>query len=147
MKEELRFLMSEYTDRELFGIMYRSATGDPEITTAAEEELRNRNMFTDEIAERRQVLIDEEEDILSEGTAATVPQQVFGWLGIFGILGLIIGHDLYFSKRKSVYTGKEYPEYDEASRESGRMIFFISVVTHSLFFLFKFVPWLENRFG
>lgn len=147
MREEIRFLMNEHTDKELFSIMYRSATGDPEMTAAAEEELRSRNIFTDEIAVRRQVLIEEEDDILSEGFEATVPQYIFGWLGIFGVLGLIIGYDLYFSKKISVYTGKAYPEYDEASRESGRLIFFISVITHSLFILYKITPFIENLFS
>ena len=147
MENNFEEFIASHTDAELLSLAYRFDALQPDIRPAAEEELRKRNTLPPDFEERKQLLISQEDEILTEGKQATFPQQFFGWLGIFGLLGLIIGYDLYFSKMISRYTGKVYPEYDEHSRESGRYIFYISILTHSLFILYKVVPWIERYFN
>ena len=145
MENRFRETVSEYSDEYLLQMLHSPAQWEPELLLAAEDELEQRNLLPEEALIRRQQMIAREEERLSEGKPATFLQQFFGWLGIFGILGLIIGYDLYFSKVKSIYTDRLYDEYDSTSKENGRYIFFVSVITHSLFILFKVLPWIQNR--
>ena len=89
----------------------------------------------DDLEEKRDRIIAKEEELLSEGKEATFPQQFLGWIGILGVLGIIIGYELSFAKVKSKFTDKEYFKYDENSRESGRYMFYISIAIVIVFFL------------
>ena len=147
MENNFQDFIASHTDAELLSLAYRFDALQPDLQPAAEEELRRRNTMPPDFEQRKQLIIEQEDEILSEGKEARFPQQFFGWLGIFGILGIIIGYDLYFSKMVSRYTGKVYHEYDEQSRESGRYMFYVSLLTHSLFILYKVVPWVESYFN
>ena len=138
--------IAAHSDAELLRMAYRYDTDEPDLQTAAEAELRRRNMLPEDFAERKQKLIDEEDEKLENGRNASFPQQFFGWLGIFGLLGIIIGYDLYFSKATSIYTRHQYYRYDDESRESGRYMFYISLLTHSLFLIWKFGPVVQRYF-
>ncbi len=147
MENRFRETVMEYPDGQLLYMTQTPDQWEPALLLAAEEELQQRNLLPDEMLIRRAQLIAKEEESLAEGKEATLLQQFFGWLGIFGLLGIIIGYDLYFSKAESLYTGKLYHEYDSESRENGRYIFFTSIITHSLFIIFKIVPWIQDMFS
>ncbi|MBC7510700.1 MAG: hypothetical protein H7320_18430 [Ferruginibacter sp.] len=58
----------------------------------------------------------------SKGKQPRLQDKFFGWLGVPGFIGLIIGYNYAFSKTKSKYTGKRYYTYDEPSRDNGTFI-------------------------
>ena len=146
MEDDLQKFIAAHSDDELLKMVFRPDPLDPSLHRAAEEELKRRNTLPEDFEDRRKKIIDDEDEVLSDGRPASFPQEFFGWLGILGVLGIIIGYNLYFGKSVSQYTGKEYPRYDEMSRESGRYMFYVSLATHTLFILFKVVPWVERMF-
>jgi len=136
-------MVGTYPDPELLTMVYEFDKYSPEFRQAVQQELFQRGILPPDVEMRRQYAIEREDDILSEGKPANFPQHFFGWIGIFGILGIIIGYNLYFGKKTAVLTGKQYPRYDEESRESGRYMFYTSLITHAVFVLYKFGHFLS----
>ncbi len=143
MDNYFKEIASLLTDEELLTRVYQFAEWDVEMLQAIEDELRIRNLLPIDISSKKQQIIAREDYILSEGKEATFPQQFLGWLGVLGVLGLIIGYNLAFAKTFSKYTQKEYYKYDEASRESGKYMFYISLTIIIVFFLYKFMNFME----
>lgn len=125
------------TDEELLTMVYQFDEWNPDMLEAVEKELLRREMLPDDIATRKQEIIDSEAFYLEQGRPASLAGQIFGWLGVLGFIGLIIGYNYAFAKSKSKYTGKKYFKYDEASRENGNYIFYISLSVFIIYFLYK----------
>lgn len=137
MENNFQEIESEKTDEEMLNMVYQFDFWDAEMLIAVEKELEKRHILPDDIKERKQELIIQEDEILSQGKAATFGGQALGWFGVFGVLGLIIGYNYLYSKTTSKYTNKEYYTYDKDTRNNGSYIFYISLMTHVLFILYK----------
>ncbi len=130
-------MVKEFDDETLLVRVYQFDQWDPEMLQAMENELELRGILPNDMVAKKQQLIEEEDEILSEGKEATFPQQFLGWIGVLGVLGLIIGYNLAFAKNVSRFTGKAYFKYDEASRESGKYMFYISLTVIIVYTLYK----------
>ncbi len=137
-------IIKQYSNEDLLQMVYQFEQWDSEMLAAVEAELMVKNIFPEDISIVKMALIEKEDRILSEGKEATFSQQFLGWIGVFGILGLIIGYELAFAKTKGKYTGKEYLKYDEASRENGRYMYYISITIITAFCLYKFANFMER---
>ncbi len=136
--------VTQQSDEELLKLVYQVEQLDKEMLDAVETELAVRNLLPEDLIIVKQSFIDKENLQLSEGKAATFPQQFLGWIGVVGILGLIIGYELAFAKTKSRYSDKEYFKYDETSRESGRYMYYISITIIIAFCLYKIANFIER---
>ncbi len=132
MNDTFQSIVKDKPDEELLLMVYQFDQWDVAMLHSVEVELKRRNILPANIEERRQQIIKEEDERLSKGTAASIGGQIFGWLGVAGLFGLIIGYNYSFSKVYSIYTRKKYYRYDEDSRDNGRYIFYTSVIVHSL---------------
>ncbi len=94
-----------------------------------------------EFPKNTQQVINNEGELLSKGKEASIGGQILGWIGVLGLLGIIIGYNYAFSRVRSKYTGKKYYEYEVASRENGSYIFYTSVV---VFIISTFYVLLKN---
>ncbi len=94
-----------------------------------------------EFCKNTQGVINNEDELLSKGKEASIGGQILGWIGVLGLLGIIIGYNYAFSRVRSKYTGKKYYEYEVASRENGSYIFYTSVV---VFIISTFYVLLKN---
>ena len=144
MENNFNDLAVHYSDEELLTMVYQFSQWDDDMLAAVENELAQRNILPGDVLEKRNKIIEQEDHVLSAGKEATFPQQFLGWIGVLGILGLIIGHHLAFGKTISKYTGKQYFKYDDASRESGRYMYYISITVIVAFCLYKFANFLER---
>jgi hypothetical protein len=130
-------IVSQESNETLLTIVYQFDQWDADMLQAVEIELQNRNILQADISSKKEILIYKEDKILSIGREATFPQQFFGWVGIVGFLGLIIGYDLAFAKNISKYTGKVYFKYNDETRENGRYMYYISLTIIIVFALYK----------
>lgn len=137
MDNNYQDIVAGYKDEELLLIVYQFDQWDTGMSIAVENELKLRNILPDDLQLKKNTLIQKEHDFLLIGKEATFSQQFLGWIGIVGILGIIIGYELYFSKIKSRYTDTEYFKYNEESRESGRFIFYLSMAFTVCFLAYK----------
>ncbi|MFN0083483.1 MAG: hypothetical protein ACKVOM_13315 [Ferruginibacter sp.] len=144
MENDFSNLVVQYSSEELFTMVYQFDQWDDEMMAAVQNELAARNLLPDDVSERRSKVIEREDNMLSEGKDATFAQQFLGWIGVLGILGLIIGYELAFAKITSNLTDKEYFKYDEQSRESGRYMYYISLAVIIGFFLYKVANYVER---
>ncbi|MCY7293022.1 MAG: hypothetical protein LH615_12655 [Ferruginibacter sp.] len=145
MENNFSDIVVHHSDEELLSMVYQFTQWDAEMLVAVEDELKQRNILPEDILIKKNTLIQKKDEFWSEGKEATFPQQFLGWIGVFGILGLIIGNHLAFAKTISKYTGKEYFKYDEASRESGRYMYYISLTIIIAFFLYKIANYIERN--
>ena len=137
MENRFGHIAKEKTNEELLTMVYQFEQWDIGMLQAIEDELQNRQILPDDIPERKQQIIDEYTADLEQGKKASLPGQIFGWLGVLGFLGLAIGYNYAYTKSKSKYTGKKYYKYDEDSRDNGTYIFYISLAIFILYFLYK----------
>src|SRR5688572_12095315 len=119
--------VKEKSSEELLSMVYAFDEWSSDMLRAVENELADRNILAEDVSIRKQELIDKDTARLEQGKAASLAGQIFGWLGVLGLIGLIIGYNYTFSKTKSKYTGKKYYTYDEPSRDNGSYIFYISI--------------------
>ncbi len=134
----------QYSDEELLIMVYQFDNWDDEMLSAIQKQLLVRNILPTDITEKRNEIINKEAEALSEGKAATFSQQFLGWIGILGVLGVIIGYELAFAKTKSKFTDKEYFKYDDTSRESGRYMYYLSLAIIIGFLLYKITNYVEQ---
>ncbi len=144
MDNDFSNLVVHYSSDELLTMVYQFEQWEKEMMAAVQNELAARNLLPADISERSNKVIEREDEILSEGKEATFAQQFLGWIGVLGILGLIIGYELAFAKITSSFTDKEYFKYDEQSRESGRYMYYISLAVIILFFIYKIANFVER---
>jgi hypothetical protein len=144
MENKFKPIASEKTSDELLAMVYQFDEWDPEMLTAVEAELSNRNLLPPDIAEKRKVAMEEEAAILSKGKPASMAGLVIGWICVLSILGIVIGHHYNFSKTRSKYTDKSYHTYDKASRENGRYMFYVSLGVVILALLYKLASGINN---
>ena len=86
------------TNEELLTMVYQFEEWNADMLQAVEKELLERNILPDDIAIRKQEIIDKETTDLEQGKAASLTEQIFGWLGVLGFIGLFIGYNYAFSK-------------------------------------------------
>ena len=141
-----RFLdiAKEKSNEELLTMIYQFAEWDPEMLSAVETELQTRGLLPDDIAARKQELIEKEDLALTNGQEASLAGQIFGWFGVLGLLGLFIGYNYTFSKVRSKFTQKEYYKYDKPSRDNGSYIFYTSVAVFILSILYTCIKVMGN---
>lgn len=144
MDNDFSNLVVQYPSDELLTMVYQFEQWDDEMMAAVQNELAARNLLPADVSDRRNKVIEKEDEILSEGKVATFAQQFLGWIGVLGILGLIIGYELAFAKTTSSITNKQYFKYDEQSRESGRYMYYISLAIIIGFFLYKIANFIER---
>lgn len=128
MSNRFQQIVSEKSNEELLEMVYQFADWDAAMLEAVETELMSRNILPGDIANRKQELIEAEDAVLSKGKEASLAGQIFGWIGILGILGLIIGYHYTFTKVRSKYTQKVYYKYDADSRDNGSYIFYVALL-------------------
>ena len=138
-------IVKQKSDEELLAMVYQYRQWETAILIEAEAELQKRNILPDEIRLRKLALIERENILLSEGRESDWAGRVLGWLGIFGILGIIIGYHHSYGKVYSQYTGEEYFKYNESSRENGRYTLYIAMILHALFLLNKLMIFMQDR--
>ena len=138
-------IVKEKSDEELLAMVYNDRQWETAILIEAEAELQKRNILPDEIKLRKTAIIERENTIFSEGRESDWAGRVLGWLGIFGILGIIIGYHHSYGKVHSQYTGKEYYKYNESSRENGRYTLYIALILHILFLGNKLMVFMQDR--
>ena len=144
MEDNLAATLIYYSDNELIKMVYEFYDWNEDMLSAVQQELTLRGKLPDDIIYRKHNEITKEDALLSEGKEASFSLLFIGWIGIVGVLGIIIGYELYFSKAKSVLTTKEYFKYDEDSRENGRYMFYISLAIITGFLLYKFANFVER---
>lgn len=133
---------AQFSDKQLLRIVYEFAEWDEEMQAAVQHELAMRELLPEDVAVRKEQVLKKDDAILSEGKEATFSQLALGWIGIFGLLGIIIGYHLAFAKIKSVYTGKEYFKYDDDSRENGKFMFYITITLAGLWVFYKLTRYI-----
>lgn len=126
MSEFLETVKSK-SDEELLKMVYEFDKWSPEMLTAVEQELRDRDLLPDDIAHRKQQLAQEEAAQLSVGKEASLFGQIIGWLLVFGPLGIAIGYNYAFAKVRSKYSDKTYFKYKEEVRKGGRLLLIASI--------------------
>lgn len=146
MENNLAASVNYYSDEELLKMVYEFYEWDEDMLGAVQNELRLRSILPDDIIHKKNSAVTKEDTLLSAGKEANFSQQFLGWIGIIGILGIIIGYELYFSKTKSRFTDKEYFKYNEDSRESGRYMFYISLALVITFLFYKTLNYIEYHF-
>lgn len=124
-------------DAELMKMVYEFDQWSPEMLLAIEQELSKRNILPNDINTQKEQLAEIEATNLSNGKEASLLGQIIGWLTVFGLLGIFIGHHYCFSKVRSKYSDKQYFTYDEASRKNGSYLFYSSIILSILGILFK----------
>jgi hypothetical protein len=139
-------IVAQQSDEALLSMVYQFDKWDAEMLQAIELELQNRNILPTDIATRKNELIATEDKILAMGKEATFAQQFLGWIGIVGLLGLLIGHNLVFAKNISKYTGKAYFKYNDETRENGKYMYYISLTIIIVFALYNFMNFFERNF-
>jgi hypothetical protein len=141
MSNQFKETLLPKSSDDLLTMVYGFDEWSPEMLAAVEAELAERKILPDDISVRKQQAINEEDELLQKGTAASLGGQVFGWIFVLGLLGLYIGYNYAFSKVRSKYTGKKYFEYDEPSREVGSYIFYTGIAVLILSFLYAVVTY------
>jgi hypothetical protein len=139
MENKFETIVKEKSDAVLMEMVYEFERWDGEMLEAVEIELGKRDLLPADVKERRQFVVDKEDEILAKGKEASLAGQIFGWLGCLGLFGLIIGYNYAYSKARSRYTRKVYFKYDEPSRENGSYIFYTACTAFSLYLLYKLV--------
>ena len=124
-------------DNELLDMVYDFHSWNPEMLSAVEQELSNRNILPSDIKEKKEILTTQEDIELTKGKQAGLLGQAVGWLTVFGLLGIFMGYNYAYSKERSKYTNKIYFKYNEASRQNGRYLFFTAIVMSSLALFYK----------
>jgi hypothetical protein len=136
----------EKSNDELLAMVYQFAEWSPDMLQAVEKELIERQLLPSDVALRRQEIIDRDTLSLEQGKQASLMGQIFGWLGVLGLIGLVIGYNYAFSKIRSKYTGKTYYKYDRPSRDNGSYIFYISLTVFILYSFYKVATLRGNPF-
>ncbi len=137
-------LVKAKSDEELLNMVYEFDQWHADMLLAVEEELTERKLLPTDVAIRKKDIIDKEAEELEAGREASFAGQLFGWLGVFGIIGLVIGYQHAFAKETSKYTGKKYFKYDAASREVGTYIFYIGICISLLQFFYILISRTGN---
>jgi hypothetical protein len=139
MENRFQSIVSEKSNEELLTMVYQFADWDPQMLDAVETELQNRNILPADVAVRKQELAQQEDEALSQGRTASAAGIIIGWIFVLGFIGLYLGYNYAFSKRRNKYTQKEYFKYELDSRENGRYIFYASLAAIILEILYAFV--------
>ena len=139
MSDQFKATVQLKSNDELLKMVYEFDEWSPEMLIAVETELSERKLLPDDISNRKQQAITEEEELLTKGKEASLGGQIFGWIFVLGLIGLYIGYNYAYAKVRSKYTGKKYFEYDEASREVGSYIFYTSMAAFILGFMYVIV--------
>ena len=129
------------SNTELLKMVYEFDEWSPEMLIAVEQELFNRKILPADLVLNKQNKIEMEDIELSKGKEAGLTGQIIGWLTVFGILGIAIGHNYAFSKVKSKYSAKQYFKYNDDSRKNGKYLFYTSLFLLAIAILYKVITW------
>lgn len=146
MENSFTNIVKEKSSQELLTMVYQFSEWNADMLQVVQEELLERELLPEDVAIRRKEIVDNDTSNLEQGKAASLSGQIFGSLGVLGLIGLIIGHNYAFSKTKSKYTAKEYYTYDEASRDNGSYIFYTSLTTAIIYLIYKLATLTGNSF-
>lgn len=139
MENRFSEIVKNKTSEELLEMVYQFHVWDNLMLVEVEKELSQRQLLPNDIKILKQELIVAEQEKLAKGKEASLAGQIFGWLGVLGLVGLVIGYNYAFSKNKSKYTGEVFYKYDEASRQNGSYIFYTSLSIFILYFFYKVI--------
>lgn len=128
------------SDDELLKIVYEFDQWSPDMLSATEKELSKRGVLPDDIAARKKELSDAEDEELSRGREASTAGLVIGWICAPGLIGLVIGYNYAFSKKRNRYTGQTYFKYDKKSRNNGAILFYTSLALFIFITLYALLP-------
>ena len=126
--EQFTAIVKKKTNPELLKMVYEFTVWSPEMLQAVQNELERRDALPKDIDEKKQELIRKEDEELSTGKEASAMGVIAGWICVTGLLGIYIGYQYGYSKRRSVYTQKVYYTYNESSRKNGQTLFFASTI-------------------
>lgn len=118
-------------------MVYQFQEWNPGMLAAVENELAKRNRLPGDIAARKEQLIREEDEKLSQGKEASAAGLIIGWICILGLVGIFMGYNYTFSRTYSLYTRKKYYTYDKESRQYGSYLFYTAVIVWTLFILYR----------
>lgn len=134
---DLKQTVKEKTNSELLEMVYQLDQWSVDMLIEVEAELSLRNVLPSDISIIKQSLIEQEEIHLSKGKDASTTGLILGWLLVFGLLGIIIGYNYAFEKKRSKYTGQDYFKYSDASRKKGKNLFYTSLLLSIITILYK----------
>ena len=138
-------IVKNKTNGELLKMVYEFADWSPEMLTSVEEELAKRNILPSDIEAHKQQLSEIEDEQLLQGKEASILGQflgwltvlLMGWLTIFGVVAIFIGHHYSFSKVRNKYSGTQYFRYNANSRKNGSYLFYTSIIGLTLVIIYK----------
>ena len=118
---------SKPTD-ELLEMLRDAHQFQPDMIIAVTDELNARNVDTTELMAKRTALYEENETLLSSGKEGNSLYLVICFIAsiLGGLLGIIGGYIYSFSKTTSL-AGNRYYVYDKATRQWGRIIFWVGI--------------------
>jgi len=128
ISNELKDSIKNKSDQELEQMLFEMDLWNPEVLLEVESELKNRNKFPVDYRERLNILIEEEDKVLSDGKSASLTGQIIACITVFGLAGIYFGWSYNNSKVSNRYTGKEYYKYNPKTRVFGKYIFVISII-------------------
>ena len=137
--DNFKEIVQNKADSDLLGMVYQFDGWSPEILNDVEAQLFKRGILPNDIVEKKQRLIEMEENQLFEGRDASPFGLLIGWLTLFGLLGIFFGYQYAYSKVRSKYTDRIYFKYNETSRKHGNYLFVISILLSALVFFYKLV--------
>jgi hypothetical protein len=128
ISDQLKESIKNKSDQELDQMLFEMDLWNQEVLLEVECELKKRNRFPVDYAERLNILIEAEDKDLSAGRPASLLGQIIACITVFGLAGIYFGWSYNYSKVNSKYTGKEYYKYNPKTREFGNYIFVISII-------------------
>jgi hypothetical protein len=128
ISDELKNSIKNKSDQDLEKMLFEMDLWNPDVLLEVESELKQRNRFPADYAERLNILIEAEDKELSNGRPASLVGQILACITVFGLAGIYFGWSYNNSKVISKYTGKEYYKYNPKTREFGNYIFVISTI-------------------
>ena len=115
------------SNEELLVMVFQIDEWSPEMNKLVENELKYRNIFPIDHAEKINALIETEREELELGKPASLYGKVIACMLIFGLGGIFIGHGYANSKIKSKYSDHFFYKYDKHTREFGNTIYYLSI--------------------
>lgn len=139
MIENFKNQIKNKTDQELKDIFVKYDNYSPVFLELTAEELRYRNISTNELIDERTKYIDERNDKLSIGEKGSVFWINVGYIAAIlgGVFSIFLGYSYAFSKKKN-YEGEDFFVYDEATRKSGRSMLYIGISVFIFFFIYNY---------
>jgi hypothetical protein len=137
MNADFSTVVRQKKNDELLTMVYQFDTWSPEMLQAVQNELTHRGILPADFIDRRQNLIEAEENDLSNGKDGSVLVLIVGWLTVLGLIGFFIGYNYAYAKTISRITGKKYFKYSADTRKDGRILMNTAIIAFIVILLYR----------